>query len=66
MGKPLQAHIIAAVVAARHIGDKSWVEISTALQIHPESARQAYNRAKERAHSDEILEILKCVYPLKS
>lgn len=67
MGKPLPPHIVAAVVAAKHIGNKTWIEISTALQVNPESARQAYNRAKIRAgNTENCLEILEHVYPKKS
>ncbi len=65
MVKPMPAHIVAAIVTFRHC-DKSWYDISKELQVNPESARQAYNRTRERAKSDQMLEILKCVYPVKA
>lgn len=66
MGKALPPHVVAAIVTARHCYNQSWIEISRDLQVNPESARQAYERAKDHAGSDNILEILEQVYPKKS
>jgi transposase-like protein len=56
---PLQVRY--AIIALRQVGGMSYPDISLALQVHPETARQIVVRAKERAASDSVLEMLEMV-----
>lgn len=55
---------VAGVVVLRHDGGLSWTEISRRLQVHPETARQAYQRVLERSdNSLELRELLEHCKP---
>ena len=42
-----------AIVTLHLFTDKSWNDISAVLRVHPESARQIFQRAKERVGGSE-------------
>ena len=53
MPRQLPLHTKAAIITLHCFTDKSWINISAALRVHPESARQVFQRAKERAGGTE-------------
>lgn len=53
MPRQIPLHLKAAIVTLHLFTDKSWNDISAVLRVHPESARQIFQRAKERAGGSE-------------
>lgn len=53
MPRQIPVHMKAAIVTLHLFTDKSWNDISATLRVHPESARQIFQRAKERVGGSE-------------
>lgn len=57
----IEVPVRAAVVALRH-NKLTWTEISIQLHLRPTTALMIYQRARERAGSEDLLAMLNCVY----
>lgn len=57
-GKEIPSRVRHAIIALHEVAGMSYPDISTALVIHPETARQIVARARKRAGSENVLEIL--------
>ena len=54
----LSEAVIAAIVVLHLIAKLSWTDISTKLRVHPETARQAYQRVYERSQYSQDVRVL--------
>lgn len=57
-GKKIPSRVRHAIIALHEVAGMSYPDISTALVVHPETARQTVARAWKRAGSENVLEML--------
>ncbi|KAI9786346.1 MAG: hypothetical protein M1816_008007 [Peltula sp. TS41687] len=53
----MSAGVKAGVITARHLG-KTWPEICSIFQVHPETIRKWYKRVTEAAGTTDLLTLL--------